>query len=171
MGRFRSKAKGDKFEREVAEYIATRTGLPARRAPMSGSGGFTHLGDRRDLLGTPGFYIDCKRHERLEYKRHIFDVWNEHAAAKTDDIPAVITRRNQMETSDSLVIMRLSDFVDIYKRLLQQVPNLLGGPVADGGPEVDSGLRDAGVAKQDGNLVNGDIDLGQSGSERAAKIA
>lgn len=171
MGRFRSKQKGDKFEREVAEYIATRTGLPARRAPMSGSGGFTHLGDRRDLLGTPGFYIDCKRTEALRYKDHIFGVWEEHAAAKTGDVPLVITRRNQMETSDSLVIMKLSDFVDIYKRLLQQVPNLLGGHVADGGPEVDAGLRDAGVAKQDGDLVNGNVGLGQSGSERAAKIA
>ena len=47
------KAKGDKYERELAAYINEATGLQSFRAPLSG-GGHVNMVGGADLLGTVG---------------------------------------------------------------------------------------------------------------------
>ena len=37
---------------------------------------------------------------------------------KSRDIPVVVSRRNQMSTGDSLVVMRMQDWVDMYQSYL-----------------------------------------------------
>lgn len=57
-----SKAKGDKFERDLAAEFSKSTGLYCQRAPLSGGGALGILaGGGADILGTPGLHIEAKR--------------------------------------------------------------------------------------------------------------
>ncbi|MGE0716332.1 MAG: hypothetical protein AB7P02_12895 [Alphaproteobacteria bacterium] len=128
------KAKGDAYEREIADYFNTHLDPRVRlgefrRAIMSG-GGFTHSGfDLTNTEVTPsgpraGFTpqrvylgIEAKRTERanlwesyaqaLRHKAHAFRFNANHPPI----VPMVIMRRNRMSTGASLVTMSLDDLI------------------------------------------------------------
>ena len=115
------KAKGDKFERELASWFNTQVfnGEPrASRAPLSG-GGFTSLNSGgADLLGLPGLFVEAKRVERLNFHEAMAQAVGNVTKRHSPDVPAVISRRNQQSLPDALVTMRLSDFTRWYRQLL-----------------------------------------------------
>ena len=108
------KAKGDKYERELARFLATCTGLVIERAPLSGGGVIGQLSGGADLMGTPGLHVEAKRCER-----YLFEEWlrqTDAAISKTHapERPVIMARKNGMRTEDSLVVLRLGHFADLY---------------------------------------------------------
>ncbi len=106
------KAKGDKYERELAAYLHERLGIQARRAPLSG-GGF-HAPASGDLTGTPLISIEAKAVQALNVREAMAQSVRNAGA----DIPLVINRRNREPTEHSLVTIRLCDFLQFYEALL-----------------------------------------------------
>jgi hypothetical protein len=116
------KAKGDAFEREVAEYLNTHLpGLKAHRAALSG-GGFSWargVAPGADLTGTPLLWVEAKRVESFSPHSAMAQAVKGSSAHHNADMPVVITRRNRQELHDSLCVMRLKDFITFYRALLE----------------------------------------------------
>ena len=108
------KAKGDAYERELAAHINEHTGLNAGRAPLSG-GGKVGLSGGADLLGTPGLFVEAKRVERLNVREAMRQAELNIKKTKSPEQPIVVTRMNRESTGDSLVVMRLDSFLEIYR--------------------------------------------------------
>lgn len=101
-----SRDKGARFEREIANALK-EYGYDARRtAQYCGN-----TGDASDVVGLPGFHIECKHQEKM----HLYD-WMEQAvrdSATTVETPIVIHKQNR---KDTLVTMRFEDFMDVIKK-------------------------------------------------------
>lgn len=113
-----SKQKGDAFERELAAHINGKTGLSCFRAPLSGGGhglGFSTA----DILGTPMLHVEAKRVERLNFYEAIEQAERSINRTKSQDMPIVVNRRNGMKTGDSVVALRLDDFLGFYAYYLR----------------------------------------------------
>jgi len=98
-----SKQKGSRFEREIANYLKEH-GFDARRSAQYCG----NTGDAADVVGLPGFHIECKHQEKM----HLYD-WMEQAvrdSEKSGDTPIVIHKQNR---KDTLVTMRLDDFMNL----------------------------------------------------------
>lgn len=108
------KAKGDDYERELAAYINEATGLSSGRAPLSG-GGKVGLSGGADLLGTPGLFVEAKRVERLSFHEAMRQAETNIKKTQSPEAPIVVNRRNRESTGDSLVVMRLDSFLQIYR--------------------------------------------------------
>ena len=67
-----------------------------------------------DLTGLPGIHIECKRTERLNLNSAMAQAERD-ADKFNDGLPAVFHRSNRQRW---LVTMRLSDWVEIYKRTI-----------------------------------------------------
>jgi hypothetical protein len=106
-----SKAKGSAYERELAEYLQFRTGIKARRALLSG-GGRNEGG--ADLDNTPLLHVEAKRTETLRPRAALEQAKTAVLKSGEPVIPVVITRQNHMATGDSLVILKLDDFLAFY---------------------------------------------------------
>ena len=95
-----SRAKGARGERELANILKEH-GYDARRGQQ-----FCGANGDADVIGLPGYHIECKRTERLEaYKfmeQSSFD-------AREGEIPLVIYRKNGGEW---LVIEKLKDWLE-----------------------------------------------------------
>ena len=102
-----SKDKGKRFEREIANYLKEH-GFDARRtAQYCGN-----TGDAADVVGLPGFHIECKHQEKM----HLYD-WMEQAvrdSEKSGDTAIVIHKQNR---KDTLVTMRLDDFMALIGKV------------------------------------------------------
>lgn len=101
-----SKDKGKRFEREIANYLKER-GYDARRSAQYCG----NTGDAADVVGLPGFHIECKHQEKM----HLYD-WMEQAvrdSEKSGDTPIVIHKQNR---KDTLVTMRLDDFMNMMEK-------------------------------------------------------
>lgn len=109
------KAKGDKFERELAAYMAQATGLVIERAPLSGGGVIGQLSGGADLIGTTGLHIEAKRVERLNFLDAIKQAESALAKQGGPEFPVVVNRRNLMATGESVVALRLDHFLALYK--------------------------------------------------------
>jgi hypothetical protein len=111
------KAKGDAYERDLARLIDD-TIFASRgqvfRAPLSGGGRNIGGGGRADISGTPTIWIEAKRTERFSPYEALAQAERGIAASRTPDAPVVISRRNRMPDTDSLVVMRLSDWLPLY---------------------------------------------------------
>ena len=137
------KAKGDAYERELAEYFNEH--LPSgirpeefRRAIMSGGGGSdgtfdltgtrvfqavapAQLGGPQGGVTTFELGVEAKRTERLSLWEAVAQAVKHKVAMMrrgvdtTNLVPLVITRRNRMPTEDSLVVVRLGDFVRLLR--------------------------------------------------------
>jgi len=117
------KNKGDKYERELAEYMNDRLfgrlPVPAiYRTPMSGSFSVHDGVGSADLTGTPGLWVEAKRTERFDVRGAIEQA--ERGSVKNGgvDRPVVINRKNRQTLEDSLCVMRLKDFIEIYEGYL-----------------------------------------------------
>lgn len=110
-----SKNKGSNFERELATYINTNTGLRSRRALLSGGG---RNDGGADLDGTPHIHVEAKRTETFAPYAAMKQA--EAAIEKSGDAvwPVVINRKNNMSTGESLVVMRLDHFLRLYNGIL-----------------------------------------------------
>jgi len=130
MGRLSAKgakAKGDKYERELAQHINdTIFGgkIVAQRAPLSGGGRSLHGGGSADLTGTPDIWVEAKRTERFAPYEAMAQAERGIAAGNSKEMPVVVSRRNQMTTGDSMCVMRLDHFLKIYDAYLRQEGHL-----------------------------------------------
>lgn len=124
------KAKGDKYERELATHMANATGLPCARAPLSGGGAIGVFHGGSDLLGTPGVHVEAKRVERLNVLDALKQAEKSLAKTGAPEAPAVINRRNHMATGESLVTMRLDAWLELYAAWLREQGHIPGRPPA-----------------------------------------
>ena len=120
-----SKNKGDAYERELAHYMNDRL-FGGReqiyRAPLSGGGRqFVSGGGSADLIGTPEVWVEAKRTEKFQPYAAMEQAETGIRGKRTKDKPVVISRRSRVATGDSLVVMRLDDWLDLYAALLSQV--------------------------------------------------
>lgn len=108
-----SKQKGDRYERDLAEYFNAQCGISSHRTPLSGGGRKEALAD---LLGTPGIAIEAKRVEKINPTEFMAQ------AVKNcgNDLPVVITRRNKQSMENSYVFMRLHEWMALYRAFLTQ---------------------------------------------------
>ena len=108
-----AKQKGDKYERDLANYCNEQCGLSSHRTPRSGGGRKEALAD---LLGTPGIAIEAKRVEKV----NINDFMQQAVKNCGQDLPVVITRRSKQTLENSYVFMRLHEWMALYRAFLSQ---------------------------------------------------
>ena len=119
----RSKRKGDGYERELAKWLDFMLFANAgnvQRAPLSGGGRYVGGGGRADLIGTPTVWGEAKRTEKFQPYAAMEQAETGIKNAGSDEMPVVMQRRNRMATEDSLVVMRLKDWVSLYSSWLKE---------------------------------------------------
>jgi hypothetical protein len=100
-----SKAKGARFERELAKRLR-EYGYEARRtAQYCGN-----TGDAADVVGIPDIHIEAKHVERLNIHEAMKQAKRD---AKPDLIPAVFHKKNNQPI---LVTLEFDDFMKLYER-------------------------------------------------------
>ena len=110
------RAKGHAFERELASHINAATGLSATRTCLTQSQ-FNLSQGNCDLIGTPNLAIEAKRVERLNFPEAFRQAQTN---AEPHEIPVVINRRSRQATGDSYCLLKLDDFLTLYKAYLKQ---------------------------------------------------
>lgn len=110
-----SKNKGSAYERELAAYINGHTGLRSRRALLSGGG---RNDGGADLDGTPHIHVEAKRTEAFAPYEAMKQAETAIGKSGADVWPVVVSRRSNIPTGDSLVVMRLDHFIHLYNRVL-----------------------------------------------------
>lgn len=110
------KAKGDKYENDLAKYMNEYVFRyeQCQRAPLSGGGRIGLHAGGADILGSTGVFVEAKRVERLNVREALQQAERNIAATKSPEYATVITRRNRESLEDSLVVMRLKDWKDFY---------------------------------------------------------
>lgn len=110
-----SRKKGNRFELELAAHLSATLGLTVARTktstPIFSTGGVGNP----DLAGTPLLAIEAKRNESLEYRKALDQAKRN---ASGGDLPIVINRRSRESIDDAVCFMRLSDFLQLYRRAL-----------------------------------------------------
>jgi hypothetical protein len=117
------KRRGDIYERELAKYLNDTVfngRVVVSRAPLSGGGASFFSGGASDLLGLPHVWPEAKRTEKFSPYAAMAQAERGIAGRNCPDMPAVFTRRDHIPTSDSLVVMRLSDWTRLYAAYLAQ---------------------------------------------------
>lgn len=105
--RIRSKAKGARFERQLAG-IFRDYGYDARRtAQYCGN-----TGDASDVVGLPGLHIEAKHQEKMYLYDWMAQAKHDAEAGGKGDLPAVFHKKNNAEI---LVTMTLDDFMNLYR--------------------------------------------------------
>lgn len=128
-----SKAKGSQFEREVAAHLCDRIGLECRRALLSGGG---RNDGGADLDDTPLVHMELKRTETFAPYAAMKQAEESISKSRNKLIkPVVINRRNNMKTGQSLVVMRLDDWLPLYELWLKQNGAM---PIRASSPNPDS---------------------------------
>lgn len=112
-----SKAKGSDYERQLAAYLNENVGTNARRALLSG-GGRNEGGS--DLDGTPLIHVEAKRTETFAPYAAMQQAEDAISKLRVEEkpMPVVMQRRNGMKTGDSLVVMRLDHWMELYRTQL-----------------------------------------------------
>lgn len=106
--------KGSNYERDLAKHINAHLGCEmAFRAPLSG-GGKVGMSGGADILGVPDLFIEAKRTERLNIRSALAQAERNIEKTRSPEAAVVITRRNREATGQSIVAMRLDDFLTIY---------------------------------------------------------
>lgn len=111
-----SLTKGKGFERELCDYMAEALpGLFIHRSAAT-----QNIVDRStgfpDLTGLPSLAIEAKRTERFDLNGSL----SQAVRNAGPDMPVVVNRRNRQPTGHSTVVLRLDDFLTIYRGYLQQ---------------------------------------------------
>lgn len=86
---------------------------------MSGGGLKDSWPGLPDLIGTPDIHVEAKRVERVSVYQSIQQAEKSIEVRGADEAPVVITRRNRMATEDSLCVLRLKDFIELYNNYLR----------------------------------------------------
>ena len=114
------KRKGDGYERELAKYFNKKIFAgedKVQRMPLSGGGAVKSSGGS-DLKNTPHIYVEAKRTEKFKIHESMRQVIDNIETSKSESMPVVITRRNRESTGDSLCILKLDDFIELYRILI-----------------------------------------------------
>lgn len=107
-----NKAKGTRFEREVADYL--RIFFPkAERAPRWGSV------DKGDLVNTGPFTFECKAVRSIDLASFVDQANVEAKNANTPYGVAVVKRRNK-SIGDAYVVMDLDTFCCMVANFLEE---------------------------------------------------
>lgn len=115
-----AKAKGDGYERELAHYLTEALGFTVSRSPLSGGGMTARFGPQMaDLSGTPDIWVEAKRTETFRPRAAIEQAERGIASRSSPDLAVVMNRQNRMKTGDSLVVMRLDGFIELYRGYLK----------------------------------------------------
>ena len=96
-----SRQKGARGERELAEKLR-EYGYEARRGQQ-----FSGANGDADVVGFPGYHIECKRVERLNIEEAMAQSVRD---AREGETPIVCHRRDRKEW---LVTIRLKDFMEV----------------------------------------------------------
>lgn len=124
-----SKAKGDNYERELAKYLNDFLyggDDIIFRAPLSGGGRTNNLGGgAADLSGTAEIWVEAKRTERFSPYAAMEQAEAGIEGRRSDDMPVVVSRRNRMKTEESLVVMRMEDWIVLYSAYLRSIGHKL----------------------------------------------
>ena len=115
------KAKGDKYEVDLSKYFNEFIygEEQCQRAPLSGGGKIGLHAGGADLLGTTGLFVEAKRVERLNFRDAMSQAERNIAQTRSPEYAVVITRRNREALDDSVCMMRLKDYKELYKAWLQ----------------------------------------------------
>lgn len=100
-----SKAKGARFERELAGLLREKYGYKDCRRTAQYCG---NTGEAADVIGLPGLHIEAKRCEAMR----LYDWMGQAVRDANKGLPAVFHKKNH---ADILVTMRLDDFMTIYR--------------------------------------------------------
>lgn len=114
MGGKSSVTRGKVFEREVAKFFEEGIGVPVRRSVMT-TQLFSSIGNS-DLVGAPGLAIECKRVESLNFRTALAQALRN---ANRDEVAVVINRRDREKLEDSVVALRLEDFMRLYRAAMK----------------------------------------------------
>lgn len=117
------KRRGDQYELELAHYLNTHVfdgEVVVNRAPLSGGGKSFFDGGEADLNGTPHIWVEAKRTERFSPYAALEQAERGLAGRSRQLMPVAISRRNRIKTGDSLVVMRLDDWLHFYRAILAQ---------------------------------------------------
>ena len=106
-----ARRRGSAWERAVASYLRDHGHPYAERAYGAG-----RHDDRGDLLGFPGWVLECKSRQRLELADWIEQAESARARAGAD-YAAVIVKRRQRPTGSAYVVMRLDHFARLLAEL------------------------------------------------------
>jgi hypothetical protein len=120
----KQKRKGDGYERELAKWLDHWLFDDAgyiHRAPLSGGGRNNFGGGEADLNGVPFMWVEAKRTERFSPYPAMEQAERGIEKSRSRDIPVVINRKNNMDTAESLVVMRLGDWLPMYKAFLWEM--------------------------------------------------
>lgn len=115
------KTRGSAYERALARVIdaAIFEGSgKVLRTPLSGGGFHIGGGGMPDLIGTPHVWVEAKRTQRFSPYEAMAQAERGIAGRKSTDMPVVISRRDQVPDSDSLVVMRLHHWLRLYRAFL-----------------------------------------------------
>lgn len=102
-----SKAKGARFELEIAHYLQNH-GYPDAHRTAQHCG---KTGDAGDVEGVPHLHIECKHVERLNLYDAYHQSVRDNSAKNNGDIPIVVHKKNR-ETV--MVSLSLDDFMKIF---------------------------------------------------------
>ena len=101
-----NKAKGSKFELDVVRYLQEH-GFPfVQRAYGAG-----RQDDRGDILGVPGFTIECKDHAKHDIPAWLGEAERERQNAGTR-FGVVIVKRRGKGAAESYVVQTLASWVE-----------------------------------------------------------
>lgn len=100
-----SKAKGARFERQLASRLRDYGYQARRTAQYCGKSG-----DASDVVGLPGLHIEAKHQERMSLYEWMAQAKRD--AEGTGRLPAVFHKKNNAEI---LVTMELDDFMNLYR--------------------------------------------------------
>ena len=120
----RQKRKGDGYERELAKWLDNmlfNNRNQVQRMPLSGGGSHVGGGGRADITGTPTIWIEAKRTEKFSPYAAIEQAEVGIKYSGSSDMRVVMQRRNRMATEDSLVVMRLNDWLCLYASWLKEI--------------------------------------------------
>lgn len=105
----KEKAKGSQFERDVVKYLQDNGFPSAERRYGAGL-----REDRGDIVGVPGFALECKNTKSINLAQFIDEAILEAKHAKAR-FGAAIVKRRMRNTSEAYVIMTLEQFAELVK--------------------------------------------------------
>jgi Holliday junction resolvase len=100
-----SNRKGKDGERELAHELE-KYGYSTRRGQQ-----FCGANGDADVVGLPGFHIECKRVEKLNLENAMEQSISD---AREDEVPVVMHRKNRKPW---LVTLELKDFMELLGRM------------------------------------------------------
>ena len=102
-----SKAKGARFELEIAHYFRDHGYPDAHRTAQN----CVKTGDSGDIEGVEGLHIECKHVEKLNLYNAYHQAVRDNNAKNAGDIPVVVHKKNRETT---LISLSLDDFLKIF---------------------------------------------------------